>query len=873
MLSFIAQDNVGVQSTSSVTVKVAAEPAPVFTTPTPLSSSVTQIHTGSQYTHTVQASSPQGSNVSIAFASGIPAGAVHTPAIPTAGAHPATSTFSWTPTPADWGVKNLTYQATIAAAPSIFTSHSFTLVVNTPPAFATTPVSSVRAGELYTYNITVNDPDMPYGDALDILSINKPSWLTLIDNGNGTATISGTPTVTDAGMHTVQLRAEDIHHHGPQGHIDQQFTIQVVACTPTVITKNITLPLSSNGTATISPNDVDDGSTDNCGIQSITVTPSAFSCSDIGLQTVTLTVTNIYGVSSSQTAMVTVQDATAPTVVTRDLTIQLDANGQASVTAAQVNNGSADACGIATVVLDKTSFDCSNVGGNTVTLTVTDRKGNVATGTAKVTVQDNIAPTVEVRNINVELDVNGTVSITENQVNNGSYDNCGIASVELDQKVFTCNEVGDNTVTLTVTDVNGNVSTATANVTVQDNIAPVVLTKNIPIQLDNNGNATITPKMVDNGSSDACGIESIILDKESFSCENVGPNTVTLTVVDKNGNTASATAVVTVIDNANPIARTKNITVTLVGGVATITAADVDNDSWDACGIKSRTLNIYSFDCNDLGNNEVILTVTDNNNNVHTATATVNVVGVVPVPAITVSRTNTTYTGPNMEKTIFLGYGAQSLVLTASDAKNAGTTYSWSPTGFLSNATGAATTYSPDASQEGDRTIDVMATNQYGCTAATSVTLKVVDARCGGDMTKINMCHVAGNDATHLKTICIEGGSVADHLAKGCRIDACPDPGMVSIGSEPEHIAAGFTLKAMPNPSTAFFNLKLESSNLTDKVSLRVLDVQGRLVEARDNLQPNQTLRLGDAYRPGIYFIEVVQGIQKSSTKLIKNSH
>ena len=38
---------------------------------------------------------------------------------------------------------------------------------------------------------------------------------------------------------------------------------------------------------------------------------------------------------------------------------------------------------------------------------------------------------------------------------------------------FTCAEVGDNTVTLTVTDNNGNTNTCPAIVTVEDNIAPV----------------------------------------------------------------------------------------------------------------------------------------------------------------------------------------------------------------------------------------------------------------------------------------------------------------------------------------------------------------------------------------------------------------
>ncbi|NCT17548.1 MAG: HYR domain-containing protein, partial [Flavobacteriia bacterium] len=62
------------------------------------------------------------------------------------------------------------------------------------------------------------------------------------------------------------------------------------------------------------------------------------------------------------------------------------------LTAASINNGSTDACGMDTISISPTEFDCSNVGDNTVTLTVTDVNGNTSTCTTTVTVEDNIAP-------------------------------------------------------------------------------------------------------------------------------------------------------------------------------------------------------------------------------------------------------------------------------------------------------------------------------------------------------------------------------------------------------------------------------------------------------------------------------------------------
>ena len=58
---------------------------------------------------------------------------------------------------------------------------------------------------------------------------------------------------------------------------------------------------------------------------------------------------------------------------------------------------------------------------------------------------------------------------------------------------------------LTVTDVNGNVSTADAVITVEDNVAPIAITQPVTVQLDANGNGSITAEQVNNGSSDGWG--------------------------------------------------------------------------------------------------------------------------------------------------------------------------------------------------------------------------------------------------------------------------------------------------------------------------------------------------------------------------------
>jgi hypothetical protein len=197
---------------------------------------------------------------------------------------------------------------------------------------------------------------------------------------------------------------------------------------------------------------------------------------------------------------VTVEDKTAPTVVTKNITVQLNAAGNATIVVADVNNGSMDACGTITLTLDKTSFSCANVGANTVTLTVTDKNGNVAIKTAIVTVEDKIAPVVFTKNITVQLDDSSNILVAASAVNNSSTDNCGIALLELDKSLFSCADVGVNAVTLKVTDKNGNVSFGAATVTVV-NSQPNLIRKHFDdvIFFDNSSNRFKGYKWYKNG--------------------------------------------------------------------------------------------------------------------------------------------------------------------------------------------------------------------------------------------------------------------------------------------------------------------------------------------------------------------------------------
>src|SRR5439155_537406 len=220
---------------------------------------------------------------------------------------------------------------------------------------------------------------------------------------------------------------------------------------------------------------------------------------------------------------------------------------------------------------------------NTVTLTVTDNNGNSSTCTATVTVVDSTPQVAVCQDFTLQLDATGHGTITPAQINNGSSDACGIASLSLDKTGFDGSNVG------------------TTTVTVVDPVPPVAVCQDLTVQLDAGGHATITPAQINNGSSDACGIANLSLDKTGFDVSNVGTNSVTLTVTDNNGNSSTCTATVTVVDSVPPVAVCQDVTLQLdASGHGTVSPDQINNGSTDASAIASLNLTKTSFDCSNI---------------------------------------------------------------------------------------------------------------------------------------------------------------------------------------------------------------------------------------------------------------------------------
>ena len=155
---------------------------------------------------------------------------------------------------------------------------------------------------------------------------------------------------------------------------------------------------------------------------------------------------------------------------------------------------------------------------------------------------DVTLPTVVTQNVTAELNAEGTVIIDAAAVDNGSTDNCGIASFSLSQTTFGCDDLGENTVTLFVNDINGNTAEGAALIIITDAIAPAA---DCPETFEVDCDGTVT---YDFAASDNCSDIAITFEPgtESGSVFPEGTTEVVITAGDSSGNTAECEFTITV---------------------------------------------------------------------------------------------------------------------------------------------------------------------------------------------------------------------------------------------------------------------------------------------------------------------------------------
>ncbi|QBZ98730.1 nidogen-like domain-containing protein [Flavobacterium sangjuense] len=329
----------------------------------------------------------------------------------------------------------------------------------------------------------------------------------------------------------------------------------------------------------------------------------------VGTTTVTATATNSCG-SQSCDFTVTVNDTQLPNVITQNVTVNLDANGTAQVTAAQINNGSTDNCSIASMSLSKTNFDCSDlnlsIGNCQMDANYIDSATNANSGPngqtftcltsgllSKIDVISYNPAQLRLRNYvseDLATAFTGAILATSNSADGAAnfpgftsftfatppfltagtkyiFEVVGSGTVyhhitgtyaggtavsptnpgavrDIPFKTYICS--AGTVVTLTVTDVNNNSNTENAFVTVVDNIAPVITCPPTANVIANNTGCTYSGSIGTATATDNCGSPTISGPVPAGPYP-VGTTVVTWTATDASGNSATCTQSVVVV--------------------------------------------------------------------------------------------------------------------------------------------------------------------------------------------------------------------------------------------------------------------------------------------------------------------------------------
>ncbi len=260
------------------------------------------------------------------------------------------------------------------------------------------------------------------------------------------------------------------------------------------------------------------------------------------------------------------------------VSITLDNTGNVSVNPADFGYTVTDNCSAEANInlsLSQTNFTCADVGDNTIQFTATDEQNNSTVIDVTVTVLESppVVTTPSGPFQRISLDSNGELTLDLATLNITVTDDCGIASTVISPATLDCSDAGFISTTITVTDVNGNVTNSGMVFILNDQVPPVIqCVGSYTAELDGTGSVTLDPNRLLESFTDNCEVGGVSLDKTVFTCADIGDNRVTVTATDGDGNSTTCTTTVT-------------ITVPSCPGNITLQAEP------DACGVT------YSYPC------------------------------------------------------------------------------------------------------------------------------------------------------------------------------------------------------------------------------------------------------------------------------------
>jgi hypothetical protein len=622
----------------------------------------------------------------------------------------------------------------------------------------------------------------------------------------------------------------------------------------------------------------------------------------VGNTTVTYTFTDAANNQSQTSFTVTVVDNTAPVIAGTPSTVTVN-TGVGRTTCDQVATWTAptasDNCaGTVSVSSTHNPGDVFPVGNTTVTYTFTDAANNQSQTSFTVTVVDNTAPVIAGTPSTVTVNT-GVGRTTCDQVATWTAptasDNCagtvGVSSSHNPGDVFS---VGSTIVTYTFTDANNNQSQTSFTVTVVDNTAPVL---NDPANVTGINDAGFCYKVVvlsAPSATDNCGISVAGVTASGIPADNkfpVGTTTVIWSVTDIHGHTSTQTQDVT-ITNAAPVVSVTGptspqqinslVTITIFHGDNNVTSATINWD--DNSPLESVAPGNPSFTSTHKyitpGVYTVTVTVTDACGATSTSAYKYVVIfdpngGFVTGGGWFISPECAYKPATGVTGKAHFGFVAKYKKGSTTPDGNTEFQFQAGDINFNSSSyddmrlviAGYKANYTGNGKINGMGNYGFLVSGIDGQITGGGGTdkfrIRIWDINDGNRVIYDNNC--TNTDENADPATAIEGGSIVIHDPKKKTSNRMEAPAFVLAPQD-------FNVKVLGNPSLTTFRLQLQSNNMQEKFTVKVVDVNGRLIEVQQNLYAGQVIELGSKYTQGTYFAEVMQGTNRKVVKLVKIS-
>jgi len=451
------------------------------------------------------------------------------------------SLYNWTPIPAitySWSGGNAITSGNNTANPSGNTTYSVTVTDNHGcTASASTDVTVVYPSIICPGDITVGSDFGMCGALVDIgtaIAGSQPCTSTVTNNHPSMEYPVGTTTV----IWTV------IDAYGNTSTCNQNVVVTDVE-NPIITCPTNVIVCSDPGACTATVNLGTPISSDNCGVLNV-VNNHPSNQYPFGDTEVVWTVTDVNGNSSTCTQMVTVNDCENPSlVVPSDITSCSDISN----CGANVNIGQAtatDNCGVLNITNDHQSSEYL-VGTTTVTWTTTDIHGNTSSMAQTVVINDCENPVITCPSNVLSGTDPGMCGVNINIGTPITTDNCGI-DVTTNNHQDSYYPVGTTTVTWSVTDIHGNISTCDQQIVVNDSEAPVIN----GVHPSSIVECPATPIFSNPSVTDNCSATMSYNDVTTQNCGNTYTTTRTWTATDSTGNITTTSETITVRDITPP---------------------------------------------------------------------------------------------------------------------------------------------------------------------------------------------------------------------------------------------------------------------------------------------------------------------------------